>query len=119
MSEFNRLENGSFVDYESAKSFQFDHVTLTPSGWEDYAVDGGVASKMYVYMLLEGQVNSSGSYSKPLGAYVTEHYPSMAAYAVYPPFPADKEQESFTIIIVGNKYNEQNFWYFVPQSFLQ
>jgi len=119
VSEFNRLENGSFVDYESAKSFQFDHVALTPSGWEDYTIDEDVASKMYVYIPLEGKVNSSGSYSKPLRAYVMEHYPSMSAYAVYPPFPKDKEQESFTIIIVGNKYNEQNFWYFVPHSYLQ
>lgn len=53
MSEFNKLENGSFVDYESAKSFQFDHVTLAPSEWEDYTVEHDVSSKMYLCALLK------------------------------------------------------------------
>jgi hypothetical protein len=48
VSEYNRLENGSFVDYESAKSFEFDHVTGKPSGWEDYTVDSHFASTMYL-----------------------------------------------------------------------
>jgi len=56
VSEFNKLESGSFVDYESAKSFKFDHVALTPSGWENYAIDEDTASKMYVYMLWKGKL---------------------------------------------------------------
>lgn len=47
MSEYNRLQDGSFVDYESAKKFDFDHVTGKPSGWEDHSVDSHVASTMY------------------------------------------------------------------------
>ena len=47
MSEYNKLENDSFVDFESAKSFQFDHVTSKPFEWEDYPVDEDVASTMY------------------------------------------------------------------------
>lgn len=52
----------------------------------------------------------SASISKLLGAYVREHYPSLPAYAVYPSLPTDADQESYTIIIVGNKYNNSNFW---------
>ena len=52
----------------------------------------------------------SASISKPLGAYVQEHYPSLPAYGVYPPLPTDVDQESYTILIVGNKYNNSNFW---------
>lgn len=48
MSEYNRLENGSFVDYESGKSFEFDPVTGKPTAWEEYTVDSHVASTMYV-----------------------------------------------------------------------
>ena len=47
MSDYNKLENERFVDFESAKSFQFDHITCKPSEWEDYTVDDGVASIMY------------------------------------------------------------------------
>lgn len=46
MSEYNKLENGSFVDYESAKSFQFDHLNNKPYDWEDYAVESDVVSHM-------------------------------------------------------------------------
>ena len=53
----------------------------------------------------------STSISKPLGAYVLEHYPSLPAYAVYPPLSTDTDQDSYTILIVGNKYNNSNFWY--------
>ena len=48
MSEYNKLENGSFVDYESAKTFQFDHVNNKPFEWEDYTVEADVASTMYM-----------------------------------------------------------------------
>jgi hypothetical protein len=47
VSEYNKLENGSFVDYESAKSFEFDHVSNKPSAWEDYPVDLHISSAMY------------------------------------------------------------------------
>jgi capping protein (actin filament) muscle Z-line, alpha len=64
--------------------------------------------------IFKGEINGSASYNKPLEAYVNEHYPSMSAYAVYPPSPTDKDQESYTILIVGNKYNDQNYWYSHP-----
>jgi len=47
VSDYNKLENGSFVDFERAKTFQFDHVNNKPSEWEDYTVDEDVASTMY------------------------------------------------------------------------
>ena len=47
MSQYNKLENGSFIDYERAKTFQFDHITNKPSEWDDYEVDPEVASTMY------------------------------------------------------------------------
>ena len=40
-----------------------------------------------------------------------EHYPSLPAYAVYPALPSETDQDSYTILIVGNKYNNSNFWY--------
>lgn len=40
-----------------------------------------------------------------LEQYVEEHYPSQSALSVTP-----KEDGSFAIAIVGNKYNTQNFW---------
>ena len=52
----------------------------------------------------------SASISKPLAAYVLEHYPALPAYAVYPPLPTDTDQESYTILIVGDKYNNPNYW---------
>jgi len=97
VSAYNRLQDGSFVDYESAKKFEFDHVTAKPSGWEDHSVDSHVASTI-------------ASISKPLGAYVLEHYPALPAYAVYPPSSTYSDKETYTIIIVGNKYNNSNFW---------
>ena len=48
MSEYNRLENGCFVDYESGKSFEFDHVAGKPTAWEEYSVDSHVVSTMYL-----------------------------------------------------------------------
>lgn len=109
MSEYNRLESGSFVDYESGKSFEFDHVAGKPSGWENYTVDSHVASTMYSPHF-RGDVDCSASISKPLGGYVLEHYPALPAYAVYPPTSTSSDQETYTIIIVGNKYNNSNFW---------
>jgi hypothetical protein len=47
VSDYNKRENGSFVDFESAKTFQFDQVNTKPSEWEDYTVDDHVASTMY------------------------------------------------------------------------
>jgi F-actin capping protein alpha subunit len=47
VSEYNKLENGSFVDYESSKSFQFDHLNNKPYDWEDYALESDVSSQMY------------------------------------------------------------------------
>ena len=47
MSEYNRLEDGSFVDYESGRRFEFDHVAGKPSAWDDYSVDSQVATTMY------------------------------------------------------------------------
>jgi len=49
VSDFNRLENGSFVDFESCKTFRYDHVTNKPYGWETYPVDEEVSSIMYSY----------------------------------------------------------------------
>jgi len=97
VSDFNKLENGSFVDYESCKTFRYDHVTNRPSGWESYPVDEEVSSIIL-------------SITKPLEAYVLEHYPSQPAFAVCPPSPTATDQEIYTILIVGNKYNNSNYW---------
>ena len=51
---------------------------------------------------------SSSSISKPLGDYVLEHYPALPAHAVYPPSSSSSD---YTILIVGNKYNNPNYWY--------
>jgi hypothetical protein len=56
------------------------------------------------------KTDCSASISKPLAAYVLEHYPALPAYAVYPPLPTDTDQDSYTILIVGNKYNNPNYW---------
>jgi len=48
VSEYNRLESGAYVDYESAKSFEFDHINNKPISWEDYSVDSEASSTMYV-----------------------------------------------------------------------
>jgi hypothetical protein len=53
VSEFNKLANGSFVDYERAKTFQFDHLNNKAFDWEDYAVEADVASTMYVQYDIE------------------------------------------------------------------
>ena len=111
MSDYNKLENGSFVDFESAKTFQFDHVNTKPSEWEDYTVDDHVSSTMYPSHIREEMADRcSASISKPLAAYVLEHYPALPAYAVYPPLPTDTDQDSYTVLIVGNKYNNPNYW---------
>ena len=47
MSEYNRLENGRYVDYESAKTFEFDHVGNKAVNWEDYSVESHVSEIMY------------------------------------------------------------------------
>lgn len=109
MSEYNKLEDGSFVDYESGKKFQFDHVNNKPSEWEDYEVESEVASTMYFLQYVK--LIASSSITKPLGAYVLEHYPALPAYAVYPPSPSSSSE--YTILIVGNKYNNPNYWYFL------
>jgi capping protein alpha len=41
---------------------------------------------------------------------VLEHYPSLPAYAAYPPLSTSSDKESYTVLIVGNKYNNSNFW---------
>src|SRR5271154_6709205 len=55
-------------------------------------------------------LTSSSSIAKPLGDYVLEHYPALPAYAAYPPSPSSSSE--YTILIVGNKYNNPNYWYF-------
>lgn len=49
---------------------------------------------------------TSKSTSKSLGTYVKEHFPN-AAYGVYPV----EDDSKLAIIIVGNKYSPNNFWY--------
>src|SRR5579871_2665309 len=46
VSEYNRLENGAYVDYGNAKSFEYDHINNKPTSWEDYPVDSEISSTM-------------------------------------------------------------------------
>jgi hypothetical protein len=74
--------------------------------------------KLRLPCILSMASDFSTSITKPLEAYVLEHYPSRPAYAVYPASPTDADQESYTILIVGNKYNNSNYWYFTVSASL-
>jgi F-actin-capping protein subunit alpha len=111
VSPFNRVGDGVYVDYERGTSFEFDHLSGKASGWEDHPIDENISSAMYCPWFL---ADGCASISKHLGAYVVEHYPSLPAYAIYPPQPNDPDQQSYTILIVGNKYNKSSFWSPLP-----
>jgi capping protein alpha len=48
----------------------------------------------------------SKSLLKSLGSHVSEHYPSLPAYGVYPSF----QDTTIALVITGNKYSPTNYW---------
>ncbi|KAL7276898.1 F-actin-capping protein subunit alpha [Rhizina undulata] len=93
VSEYNVLADGRFFDIESSSSFAFDHSTQKAFDVQSY--------------VLESQ-NSDliKSLLRDVAPHVKEHYPSNAAFGVY---PVD-DDSSIAIVIVGSKYSPGNFW---------
>jgi capping protein (actin filament) muscle Z-line, alpha len=44
---------------------------------------------------------------RDLSPYVTEHYPTNAAFSVY---PSQTNSDELTIVVTGSKYSPNNFW---------
>ncbi|KAG5518751.1 hypothetical protein PMAC_002720 [Pneumocystis sp. 'macacae'] len=101
ISKFNSDEEGWFFDPILKKSFKFDHINLKVLDVKSYETDVKTIEKIT-------------SLLTPLLAYLSEHFPSNVSYGVFP-----CKNDTYNIIIVGNKYNPVNFWNGRWRSFYQ
>ncbi|KAF8246782.1 F-actin-capping protein-like protein subunit alpha-2 [Wilcoxina mikolae CBS 423.85] len=93
VSEFNELGDGRFFDVESQSSFAFDHVSQKASNVQSYVFESQHSALIK-------------SLLKPLGAHVSEHYPSHPAYGVYP----TSSDSTIALLITGAKFSPSNYW---------
>ncbi|EMR08756.1 hypothetical protein PNEG_02928 [Pneumocystis murina B123] len=100
ISQYN-CEDGRFFDPISKKSFLFDHLNLQVSDIQPYEIDEKISEKINDLL-------------KPLLIYLSEHFPSSVNYGIFP-----GKNDTYYILIVGNKYNPVNFWNGRWRSFYQ
>ncbi|KAG4302574.1 hypothetical protein PCANB_001137 [Pneumocystis canis] len=101
ISSFNCDENGRFFDPILKQSFQFDHLNLKVSDVKLYEMDTKTTERINGFL-------------KPLLEYLSEYYPSDVNYGIFP-----SNNDMYTIVIVGNKYNPVNYWNGRWRSFYQ